>query len=45
VINDFVDAMVLSVIGCTGMQKGLATIPEEPQDCQGLPMEIVYNKV
>ncbi len=46
VINDFLDAMVLSVIGCIGMQKGFETIPEEPQkDCKGLPMEIVYSRV
>ena len=45
-IDDFVDAMVLSVVGHIGMQNGFATIPEQPEkDCRGLPMEIVYGTV
>jgi len=44
--DDFVDAMVLAVIGYIGMQNGFLTIPEHPEkDCRGLPMEIVYSKV
>jgi predicted RNase H-like nuclease len=44
--DDFVDAMVLAVIGHMGMQNGFATIPEQPKkDSRGLPMEIVYGKV
>lgn len=45
-IDDFVDAMVLSVIGHIGMQNGFETIPEQPEkDSRGLPMEIVYSRV
>lgn len=44
--DDFVDAMVLAVMGHMGMQNGFATIPEQPEkDRRGLPMEIVYGKV
>jgi len=45
-IDDFVDAMVLAVIGHIGMQNGFETIPEQPKkDSRGLPMEIVYGRV
>lgn len=43
-IDDFVDAMVLAVIGSIGMQNGFQSIPKRPQkDSRGLPMEIVYS--
>lgn len=46
VLNDFVDAMALSVNGLIGLNNGFATIPERPHcDSKGLPMEIVYGKV
>jgi len=42
-IDDFVDAMVLAVIGKNGMENGFATIPKKPvKDNRGIPMEIVY---
>ena len=42
-IDDFVDAMVLAVIGQNGMEKGFDSIPKEPvKDNRGIPMEIVY---
>ena len=45
-LDDFVDAMVLAVIGHMGMQNGFETIPQRPQtDSRGLPMEIVYSKI
>ena len=45
-IDDFVDAMVLAVIGNIGMENGFETIPEQPKkDNRGLPMEIVYGRV
>jgi len=44
--DDFIDAMVLAVIGHIGMQNGFLTIPEYPvKDSRGLLMEIVYCKV
>lgn len=44
--DDFIDAMVLAVIGQIGMLNGFVTIPEYPQeDSRGLPMEIVYSKI
>ncbi|WP_378957042.1 DUF429 domain-containing protein [Pelosinus sp. sgz500959] len=44
-IDDFVDAMVLAVIGHIGMEHGFETIPEQPQkDSRGLPMEIAYSR-
>ena len=45
-IDDFVDAMVLSSIGNIGMINGFETIPLQPQkDSRGLPMEIVYSRI
>lgn len=45
-LGDFVDAMVLAVLGHMGMQSGFETIPQRPQkDSRGLPMEIVYSKI
>ena len=45
-IDDFVDAMVLAVIGSIGIKNGFETIPEQPKkDNRGLPMEIVYSRV
>ena len=44
-IDDFVDAMVLAVIGLNGMKSGFDTIPKEPiKDNRGIPMEIVYSR-
>ena len=44
-IDDFVDAMVLAVIGLNGMKNGFETIPKEPvKDSRGIPMEIVYSR-
>ena len=45
-IDDFVDAMVLAVIGHIGMLNGFETIPEQPKkNSRGLQMEIVYGRV
>lgn len=45
-IDDFVDAMALAVIGQIGMHDGFETIPEQPKkDSRGLSMEIVYSRV
>ncbi|MDF2569948.1 MAG: hypothetical protein K0R55_1552 [Sporomusa sp.] len=45
-LDDFVDAMVLAVIGIAGMQFGFETIPEHPtKDSRMLPMEIVYARM
>ncbi|HWR44981.1 DUF429 domain-containing protein [Sporomusa sp.] len=45
-LDDFVDAMVLAVIGVAGTQRGFETIPEQPaKDSKGLPMEIVYARM
>jgi predicted RNase H-like nuclease len=44
-VDDFVDAMVLAVIGCSGVENGFETIPEQPaNDSRGLPMQIVYGR-
>ncbi|SEP39745.1 DUF429 domain-containing protein [Propionispora vibrioides] len=44
-LDDFMDAMVLSVIGRLGMQYGFSTIPQQPVgDSRGIPMEIVYSE-
>lgn len=44
-MDDFIDAMVLAVIGHMGMENGFETIPKQPQkDSRGLPMEIVYGR-
>lgn len=43
--DDFVDAMVLAVIGLNGIKNGFDTIPKEPiKDNRGIPMEIVYSR-
>ncbi|MDF2874107.1 MAG: hypothetical protein K0R22_790 [Sporomusa sp.] len=45
-LDDFVDAMALAVVGVAGMQRGFATIPGQPaKDSRGLPMEIVYVRM
>lgn len=45
ILDDFVDAMVLAVLGSIGLQNGFLTIPELPQkDSRGVPMEIVYSE-
>lgn len=42
-LNDFLDAMVLAVMGLMGSARGFETIPENPpRDPQGLRMEIAY---
>ena len=41
-LDDFLDAMVLAVIGRRGHEEGWETIPSEPaHDQRGIPMEIV----
>jgi predicted RNase H-like nuclease len=44
-LDDFMDAMVLSVIGRLGVQHGFSIIPQQPvRDSRGIPMEIVYSE-
>jgi predicted RNase H-like nuclease len=44
-LDDFLDAMVLAVMGAWGLHNGFATIPAQPvKDSRGLPMEVVYSQ-
>ncbi|WP_371381395.1 DUF429 domain-containing protein [Sporomusa aerivorans] len=44
-LDDFLDAMVLAVMGSIGLKTGFASIPAQPaKDRQGLPMEVVYPR-
>jgi 8-oxo-dGTP diphosphatase len=45
-VDDFVDAMVLAVIGRNGMENGFETIPQQPvNDSRGLLMQIAYGRM